>query len=77
MIDEEVRTFTLNPAEVVRSDNMDTSPTVTYSPETLTISKSFIGVPPRDITVTVTDDTNRQDQCKVQVYTAGEQVSLL
>lgn len=76
MIDEEVRTFTLNPAEVVRSDNMDTSPTVTYSPETLTISKSFIGVQ-RDITVTVTDNTNRRDQCIVQVYTAGEQVSLL
>lgn len=76
MIDEEVRTFTLDPAEVVRSDNMDPSPTVTYSPETLTISKSFIGVQ-RDITVTVTDNTNRRDQCIVQVYTAGEQVSLL
>lgn len=71
VIDAEVRTFTLNPAELVSSDNSGQVPTVDISPQSLTISASFIGTT-REITVTVRDSTGRTDQCKVQVYTAGK-----
>lgn len=73
VVDTEVRTFTLNPAEIVSSDNSGQAPTVEISPQSLTISASFIGTT-REMTVTVRDSTGRTDQCRVQVYTAGKLV---
>lgn len=73
MVDTEVRTFTLNPNEIVSSDNSGQAPTVEISPQSLTISASFIGTT-REMTVTVRDSTGWTDQCRVQVYTAGKLV---
>lgn len=73
VVDTEVRTFTLYPAEIVSSDNSGQAPTVEISPQSLTISASFIGTT-REMTVTVRDSTGRTDQCRVQVYTAGKLV---
>ena len=74
VVDTEIWSFVLKPAEVVVSDNLDPSPTVIFSPESLTISAAFIGST-REITVTVTDRSGLKDQCKVQVYTAGKQIT--
>lgn len=72
VVNTEVRTFTLNPAEIVSSDNSGQAPTVEISPQNLPISASFIGTT-REITVTVRD-SGRTDQCRVQVYTAGKMI---
>lgn len=74
IVDAEIWSFVLKPAEVVVSDNLDPSPTVMFSPESLTISAAYIGIT-REITVTVTDRRGLKDQCKVQVYTAGKQIT--
>uniref|UniRef100_K1QDS6 Fibropellin-1 n=1 Tax=Magallana gigas TaxID=29159 RepID=K1QDS6_MAGGI len=76
VVDTEVRTFTLNPTEIVSSDNGGQAPTVEISPQSLTISASFIGTT-REITVTARDSTGRTDQCRVQVYTAAAACSPL
>lgn len=65
----EITNFTVNPSEVVSTDNVGINST-TYNPPYLPVSASFIGTV-RTITVTVTDTSGKDDQCQIQVYTAG------